>query len=77
MTLTLTRKEPSTRGTGDDERKPRTSRRTRFLRHVALSAVGLVMMYPLLWMVSSSLKLSNTVFTDESLWPASFGSSIT
>jgi multiple sugar transport system permease protein len=37
-----------------------------------LIAIGLVMMYPLLWMVSSSLKLSNTVFTDESLWPSAW-----
>ncbi|MBW6438873.1 carbohydrate ABC transporter permease [Actinoplanes hulinensis] len=40
------------------------------MRHVLLSAVGVLMMYPLLWMISSSLKPSNTVFTDESLWPA-------
>ena len=31
---------------------------------------GVVMMYPLLWLVSSSLKPSDTVFRDLSLWPA-------
>lgn len=43
--------------------------RSRFLKHVLLCAVGVVMMYPLLWMISSSLKPSSRVFTDESLWP--------
>jgi multiple sugar transport system permease protein len=40
-----------------------------FARHVLLCLAGAVMMYPLLWMVSSSLKPSKTVFTDLSLWP--------
>ncbi|MEU4240250.1 carbohydrate ABC transporter permease [Actinoplanes sp. NPDC026619] len=43
--------------------------RTNWLRYLALTAVGALMMYPLLWLVSSSLKSSNTVFTDEGLWP--------
>ncbi|MEV0326798.1 carbohydrate ABC transporter permease [Micromonospora echinospora] len=46
------------------------SRRSRFTRHVLLCLVGAVMMYPLLWMVSSSLKPSRIIFTDLSLWPA-------
>ncbi|GIF20851.1 multiple sugar transport system permease protein [Actinoplanes tereljensis] len=41
----------------------------RFLRHIGLTAIGALMMYPLLWLVSSSLKPSDTVFTDEGLWP--------
>ncbi|ACQ79052.1 binding-protein-dependent transport systems inner membrane component [Beutenbergia cavernae DSM 12333] len=44
--------------------------RTRFLRHVLLCAVGAVMLYPLLWMLSSSFKPSDLVFSDLSLWPA-------
>ncbi|WP_231953828.1 carbohydrate ABC transporter permease [Actinoplanes derwentensis] len=32
--------------------------------------MGLIMMYPLLWLISSSFKPSNSVFTDESLWPS-------
>ncbi|GGN51219.1 multiple sugar transport system permease protein [Actinoplanes campanulatus] len=67
MTLTMTRDtsvEPPV------DQPPPKRRRPRFLRHVLLSAVGVLMMYPLLWMISSSLKPSNTVFTDESLWPA-------
>ncbi|WP_246636764.1 carbohydrate ABC transporter permease [Actinoplanes hulinensis] len=52
------------------DQPPPKRHRPRFMRHVLLSAVGVLMMYPLLWMISSSLKPSNTVFTDESLWPA-------
>ncbi|GLW30266.1 carbohydrate ABC transporter permease [Actinoplanes regularis] len=48
------------------------ARRPRFGRHLLLCLIGLVMMYPLLWMISSSVKPSITVFTDESLWPAAW-----
>jgi multiple sugar transport system permease protein len=66
LTLTRTPQAPSA--------APPAVRRTRprFLRHVLLSGVGVVMMYPLLWMISSSVKPSDSVFTDESLWPAVF-----
>ena len=47
-----------------------SSRRSRFIRHVVLCAVGIFMMYPLLWMISSSFKPSRIVFTKLSLWPA-------
>ncbi|MEZ0164285.1 carbohydrate ABC transporter permease [Kineococcus sp. LSe6-4] len=43
--------------------------RTRFLRHVVLVGVGLVMMYPLLWMLSASFKPSARVFSDAGLVP--------
>ncbi len=43
---------------------------SRFARHVMLCLVGAVMMYPLLWMVSSSFKPSKTIFSDLALWPA-------
>lgn len=43
---------------------------SRFIRHTLLCLVGLVMMYPLLWMVSSSLKDDNKIFTSFGLWPA-------
>ena len=48
------------------------SRRSRFTRHVLLSAVGVLMMYPLLWMISSSLKPSRKVFTNQGLWPTTW-----
>src|SRR4051794_36491222 len=70
MTLTQTRRPPSTDEPDADDAPLRTARRSRFLRHVGLTAAGIVMMYPLLWLVSSSLKPSGKVFTDDGLWPS-------
>lgn len=42
---------------------------SRFMRHIILCLVGLVMMYPLLWLLSSSLKPSADIFKDAGLWP--------
>lgn len=36
--------------------------------HVVIIAVGLVMIYPLLWMLSSSFKPTSIIFTQPSLW---------
>ncbi|HEV2527126.1 MAG TPA: carbohydrate ABC transporter permease [Thermomicrobiales bacterium] len=41
----------------------------RLLMHAGLIAGAIVMLYPLLWMVSSSVKPNNQIFTDLSLWP--------
>ncbi|WP_249714008.1 carbohydrate ABC transporter permease [Rhizomonospora bruguierae] len=41
----------------------------RFLRHLVLVGFGLVMIYPLLWMISSSFKPEDEIFTDKSLIP--------
>jgi multiple sugar transport system permease protein len=41
----------------------------RLLAHIALIAGALVMLYPLLWMLASSLKPANQIFTDASLIP--------
>ena len=49
-----------------------STRSTRFFRHVALCAFGALMMYPLLWMLSSSFKPSSDVFTDVGLWPSNW-----
>jgi multiple sugar transport system permease protein len=46
------------------------SRRSRFTRHVVLCLIGAVMMYPLLWLISSSLKPNSIIFEDLSLWPS-------
>lgn len=43
---------------------------SRFQRHVVLVGLGIVMLYPLLWMLSASMKPSTEVFTDASLIPA-------
>jgi multiple sugar transport system permease protein len=70
MTLTApTRVEPAAPVEPD---QPRKKARPHFLRHALLSAIGVIMMYPLLWMISSSVKPSNSVFTDEALWPTVF-----
>lgn len=45
---------------------------TRFLRHVVLAGLGIVMLYPLLWMLSASFKASPEVFSDVGLIPAQF-----
>lgn len=42
------------------------------LIHLFLLAVALTCIFPLLWMVSSSLKTQETVFKDMSLIPKSF-----
>jgi multiple sugar transport system permease protein len=72
MTLTTSREAPASETADGPVENPGTSTRSRFLRHVVLTAIGLVMMYPLLWMISSSFKVSGTVFTDEGLWPKAF-----
>lgn len=57
--------------TTDESRVERlgSTRCTRFLRHVVLSLIGVLMLYPLLWLVSSSVKPNSQIFTDLALWP--------
>ncbi|MEU4235681.1 carbohydrate ABC transporter permease, partial [Nonomuraea sp. NPDC026600] len=47
-------------------------RGSRLLKHVLLVGFGLVMLYPLLWMVSSSLKPEDLIFREPGLWPSTF-----
>lgn len=49
-----------------------STRSRRFTRHLVLCAFGALMLYPLLWMLSSSFKPSSDVFTDLSLWPSNW-----
>ena len=42
----------------------------RFLRHVVLIGLGVLMIYPLLWMLSASFKPSDMVFNDGNLIPS-------
>lgn len=51
--------------------RPRKGRR-RVLAHVALIAGALVMLYPLIWMISSSLKPESEIFSGGGLWPRTF-----
>lgn len=47
----------------------RRGRSWRLSRHGMLIVAGLVMLYPLLWMVSSSFKPTEVIFRDPSIWP--------
>jgi multiple sugar transport system permease protein len=38
-------------------------------RHLIIIAIGIVMMYPVLWLLSSSFKPNTLIFSDTSLWP--------
>src|SRR3990170_5489780 len=40
------------------------------LRHALLCAASFVMLYPLLWMLASSLKPESEIFHSMSLWPS-------
>jgi multiple sugar transport system permease protein len=41
-------------------------------KHVALAGACIVMLYPVLWMLASSLKPDELIFSDLGLWPATF-----
>ncbi|MBL8698236.1 MAG: carbohydrate ABC transporter permease [Alphaproteobacteria bacterium] len=49
------------------------ARLLRALLHVGLACFTLAMLYPLLWMIASSFKPEQVIFTDFSLWPAEAG----
>jgi ABC-type sugar transport system, permease component len=40
--------------------------------HLIIMGVGILMLYPVLWMISSSFKPTNQIFTQSGLWPSSF-----
>jgi multiple sugar transport system permease protein len=42
------------------------------LIHTGLIAFGLLLLYPLLWMLSSSFKPTEIIFRDTGLWPTAF-----
>lgn len=45
---------------------------SRAIRHVLIVLVGLAMLYPVLWLLSSSFKPNQAIFTDTGLWSHSF-----
>jgi multiple sugar transport system permease protein len=51
------------------EREKR-AKRSAFLKHIFLIVASFIMMYPLLWMVASSIKPDNQIFGQLGLWPA-------
>ena len=50
-------------------RRRRVARIRAIIKHVVLIAFGLVMVYPLLWMIASSIKPDALIFRDPSLLP--------
>ena len=54
------------------EAKAKRAKRSAFLKHIFLIITSLIMIYPLLWMLASSLKPDNQIFGDLGLWPREF-----
>ena len=52
--------------------RAKRARRSAFLRHIFLTLTSLIMIYPLLWMLASSLKPDNQIFGYLGLWPSQF-----
>lgn len=55
----------------ENNRKARV-RVSKLFMHVAIISVGILMLYPLIWMVSSSFKENVDIFKGESFWPETF-----
>lgn len=62
------RRRPSSPARNTVRDVPQEVKQKRFLRHVLLSGVALLMIYPLLWLVSSSLKPDSLIFAEQGLW---------
>ncbi|MDO0938132.1 carbohydrate ABC transporter permease [Streptomyces sp. DG2A-72] len=60
---------PAPAPTSASHRRRRVARIRALLKHVVLIAAGLVMLYPLLWMIASSIKPDALIFRDPSLLP--------
>lgn len=60
----------------NNEEALRTRRRERLsalLRYTLLIAVGLLMLYPLIWLVGASFKNNAEIFSEIGFWPSRFG----
>ena len=51
---------------------PGAERANLVLRYVALASVGIVMLYPLIWLVGASFKSNAEIFTEVGFWPSRF-----
>lgn len=51
---------------------PRRAQRRRLVAHLCLIAFGLLMLYPLIWMLSSSFKPTPEIFSDPSLFSENY-----
>jgi multiple sugar transport system permease protein len=54
------------------EERAQRGKRSGFLKHIFLIATSLIMIYPLIWMLASSLKPDNQIFGNLGLWPSEF-----
>ena len=54
------------------EQRAKRAKRAAIIKHLFLIACSLIMIYPLIWMVASSLKPDNEIFGELSLWPNTF-----
>ena len=50
----------------------RRERLNALMRYVVLGLVGLVMLYPMIWLVGASFKTNTEIFTEMGFWPSSF-----
>ncbi|WEG14889.1 carbohydrate ABC transporter permease [Pullulanibacillus sp. KACC 23026] len=44
----------------------------RVITYVVITLIGIIMLYPVLWLLSSSFKPENIIFSEEGLWPSHF-----
>lgn len=66
---------PARDSLASDAQAVRTQRGERIsaaLRYLALGAMGLVMLYPMIWLVGASFKSNAEVFTEIGFWPSHF-----
>lgn len=54
------------------DKRVRRAKRAGLVKHLFLIACAFIMIYPLIWMLSSSLKPNNEIFGSLSLWPSDF-----
>ncbi|TNB48421.1 carbohydrate ABC transporter permease [Martelella lutilitoris] len=52
--------------------KNKRARRARLFKHIFLIVFSFIMLYPLLWLLASSLKPENEIFGSLGLWPSTF-----
>ncbi|MBR8640445.1 carbohydrate ABC transporter permease [Streptomyces tuirus] len=69
MTVLKTEDAPTTAPAPVTHRRRRGARIRAFIKHALLIAFGLLMIYPLLWMIASSVKPDALIFREPSLLP--------
>ena len=67
-----TRTAPPTASTTTGDRRTRNDRYRRLLIHLGLILGALAMIYPLLWMLSASVRTNAEIFNASGLWPGEF-----